>query len=460
MDQPSPHRPSLAEAFAHGRSLRARLPRSAHAQTAPRDRDPLAILVAQNATRLPHLVGMRMGRMAQSPFAYYRGSAAQMAADLWAEPHTDTLVLACGDAHVANFGLYASPERRLVFDLNDFDEAGPAPWEWDVKRLGASIVLAGRDIGMAEDACRQAVETAVRRYRVALAELFERSALDRFYASVEVAELHKRAAKGDRRTLRRAERKARRRTSDNVLTSITAHDVHGRPRIVDQPPIVEHVGATSPETARDLWRQYRHTANVDVSVLLEQFDLVDVAMRVVGVGSVGTRCHILLALGPADEPLFLQVKEAAPSALVTYGGMPPTLGRNAVARTERGAEGQRVVIAQRVLQAVSDPFLGWLDHEGRHYYVRQFRDMKGSLDLEDVSADVLTRYGALCGGLLARAHAQSPDAAVVRGYVGSSDALDEAVARWSTSYADQAEADHAALVAGIRSGRIPAEDVT
>jgi uncharacterized protein (DUF2252 family) len=452
-------RPTLSASLARGAELRRTLARRDHARFTPGERDPIAVLEEQHKTRLTHLVPVRVGRMMQSPFAYYRGSAAQMAVDLRGEARTDIRVVADGDAHVANFGLFASPERRLLFDLNDFDEASIAPWEWDVKRLGASVVLAGRDIGMPEDACSSAVVGAVRSYRETMRELYEMSALERFYYRVETEDLEQVAQAESRKVLEQAERKARKRTSDKVLRSITTKDVDGRLRIVDQPPIVEHLHLAADDEIPDLLQAYKDTAAVDIAVLLEQYELVDRALRIVGVGSVGTRCNILLLTGPAGEPLFLQVKEAQPSVLVTYGGMPQhSPGRRVVARATTGREGYRVVTGQRVMQAVSDRFLGWFEHDGRDFFVRQFRDMKGSIDLATLTAPALNGYSRLCGRLLARAHAQSPDGAVIRGYLAKGESFDTAIATWSHLYADQAEQDHAALVAAVASGRLQAAE--
>lgn len=456
----APLRPTLAEQLARGAELRRTLRRRAHAELVLPERDIVAVLEEQHTTRLPHLVPVRVGRMMQSPFAYYRGTAAQMAVDLRDAPRTDVRVVADGDAHVANFGLFASPERRLIFDLNDFDEASIAPWEWDVKRLGASIVLAGRDIGMAEDACRDAVVAAVAEYRTSLIKLYEATALERFYYRVETSQLEELVRNDEgRKVLVDAERKARKRTSDKVLRSITTTDAAGELRIVDQPPIVQHLGLVGPEAMPGLVRAYRDTVHQDISVLLEQYQLVDGALRIVGVGSVGTRCHILLLVGPAGEPLFLQAKEAQPSVLVTYGGMPMTrAGTRVLAQPTSGREGWRVVTGQRVMQAVSDRFLGWLEHDGRDYYIRQFRDMKGSVDLATLQPATLHGYARLCGGLLARAHAQSPDGAVVRGYLDKGESFDTAVATWSRRYADQSEKDHATLVEAVRTGRLEAHE--
>lgn len=459
MTTPQTARPTLQESLARGAELRKTLRRADHARFEALDRDPVDILEEQHTSRLPQLVPVRVGRMMQSAFAYYRGTAAQMAADLATEARTGVHVVADGDAHVANFGMFASPERRLLFDLNDFDEASIAPWEWDVKRLGASVVLAGRDIGMSEDGCRDAVVSAVRSYRETLKELYGLTALERFYYRVETDQLEQLANAEGRKVLDQAAKKARRRTSDKVLRSVTTRDDEGRLRIADQPPIVQHLNLASNDVIPDLLRAYRDTVNVDIAVLLEQYELVDRALRIVGVGSVGTRCSILLLTGPADEALFLQVKEAQPSVLVTYGGMPRRRpGRRVIAQPSGAFEGYRVVTGQRVMQAVSDRFLGWFEHDGHDYYVRQFRDMKGSVDLATLTPSVLLGYARLCGRLLARAHAQSPDGAAVRGYLANGESFDGAVATWSRLYADQAEKDHAALVAAVASGRLEAEE--
>ncbi|WP_062316421.1 DUF2252 domain-containing protein [Demequina maris] len=451
-------RPTLSEQLRRGRELRHELRRRDHAALDLPDRDVIGLLEEQHATRMPDMVPVRVGRMMQSPFAFYRGSAAQMAHDLRDAPRTDVRVVACGDAHVANFGLYASPERRLMFDLNDFDEVNVAPWEWDVKRLGASIVLAGRDVGASEDDCGDAVAEAVRAYRRALHRLFEMTALERFYYRVEADRLEE-SARGTavRDLMRKAERKARRRTSTRVLRSITTEGSGAALRIVDEPPVLRHLGLVAPEAAVRLMEAYRDTTAPDVVALLEQFTVVDGAFRAVGVGSVGLRAHIVLLVGPSGEPLFLQAKEARPSVLVSHGGMPFAQARRALSTPGGpGREGWRVVTGQRVMQAVSDRFLGWFAYDGHDYYIRQFRDMKGAVDLEALTPAALAGYAGVCGALLARAHAQSAGGGAIRGYLGGGRTFDEAVATWSRRYADVAERDHAALVAAVRAGRLEA----
>ncbi|WP_026874788.1 DUF2252 domain-containing protein [Jiangella gansuensis] len=450
---------------AAGKALRGTLPRSGHAVVAPPERDPVGILVEQHASRLAELVPVRVGRMLQSPFAYYRGTAAVMAHDLAAEPRTGVEVVSCGDAHISNFGLFASPERQLLFDLNDFDEAGSAPWEWDVKRLAASVYVGGRDIGMDENACEEATETAVRAYRDALRELYEMTALERYFYQVDVERLENLVSADSRSVLRKTAKKARGRTSEQVLAKIVTVESDGRPCIADQPPVTRHVNHATLDQLRVLFERYRATLRQDIALLLSQFDLVDFVLRVVGVGSVGTRCYVLMLVGPHGEPLFLQAKEAQASALSTYGGMPDMLPDGVPDGDQPHTQGHRVVAGQRILQAQSDPFLGWItgwageaEHRPRvDYFWRQFRDMKGSVELSTLKPSQFSAYSALCAGMLARAHSQSAGGAAVRGYLGRSDSFDRAVAQWARGYADICEADYAALAAAVKSGCVPAE---
>jgi uncharacterized protein (DUF2252 family) len=447
---------SRSESEARGRELRKQCSRRGMGVFVAPDRDPIAILEHQNRDRLPELVPIRIGRMLQSPFAFYRGTAAVMASDLVADTRTGVDLVVCGDAHVSNFGLFASPERRVVFDLNDFDEAAFGPWEWDVKRLVTSVVVAGRVGGLSRTECTTAAVATAARYRSALANLFAMTALERFYFRVETDWLEARMDTQGQKLLRQTVRHARRRTSDRVLTNITTTDEEGQPRIVDQDPIMRHDDAIDVSQARLTFDAYRRTVRTDVALLLEQFRLVDVARRVVGVGSVGTRAVIALLLGPADEPLFLQMKEASTSVLESYGKLGDRLV-GAVPDNSSGREGWRVVAAQRVLQAVSDPFLGWVTVDGRDYYLRQFRDMKGSIEVDELTTAQFTSYGELCGALLARGHAQSRDAIVVSAYLGRSSRFEEAMATWAHSYADQIERDYAELQRAVRKGRLPAE---
>jgi uncharacterized protein (DUF2252 family) len=447
---------SIEDALAEGRALRRDVPRRAHASPAQAERDAVAILMEQNETRLADLVPIRIGRMLQSPFSYYRGTAAVMAYDLGQERRTGVDLVVCGDAHVSNFGLFAAPDRRVLFDLNDFDEAAVGPWEWDVKRLAASSVIGARDLGFTEAQCTEAAMATLAGYRRALRELFSLSALERFYYRVESDWLEEQAGREGQRVIRKAIKKARRRTSDQVLAKITTKEDHGALRIIDEFPIIRHDEAAPIDQVAGLFDAYRLTVRTEVTVLMQQFRVVDTVLRVVGVGSVGTRCYIALLLGPADEPLFMQIKEAPPSVLASYGGLDAATARGP-APTEAGREGWRVVAGQRILQAASDPFLGWIHYEGRDFYCRQFRDMKGSIELAALAPSQFNQYGALCGAVLARAHAQSPGAAVVLGYIGSSLGFDEAVTTWSRRYADQVERDYAALESAVKEGRLPAE---
>jgi uncharacterized protein (DUF2252 family) len=447
---------SVGEAAARGRSLRTAVPRRSLAAFVVPDRDPVTILEDQHRDRLSDLVPIRVGRMLQSPFSYYRGAAAVMAHDLADEPRTGVELVVCGDAHLANFGVFASPDRRVLFDLNDFDETAFAPWEWDVKRLVASAVVAGRQLGFTREQCTAAAVSAARGYRLAIAQSFAMTALERFYFRVEIDWLEQQANKKEQLVLRKTVDKARQRTSDRVLAEITTTDRQGKHRIIDQAPIIRHDDSVTVAEIAELYDAYRLTVHTEVALLLQQFRVVDTVLRIVGVGSVGTRCSITLLLGPSDEPLFLQVKEAPASVLATYGNL-PTSSTRGVADALPGGQGWRVVAGQRILQAASDPFLGWVTMQGRDYYCRQFRDMKGSIELTALSASQFSEYSALCGAVLARAHAQSPEAAVLAGYLGNSARFDDALAAWAQCCADQVERDYSALERAVRSGRLPAE---
>jgi uncharacterized protein (DUF2252 family) len=447
----------LTELRANGRTLRSTVPRRGLATFDATDRDPVEILEQQNQDRLPDLVPVRIGRMLQSAFAYYRGTAAVMANDLANEARTEIELVICGDAHVSNFGMYASPDRRMLFDLNDFDETAFGPWEWDVKRLVTSAVVGCRDRGFAASEARDAALSTARNYRLGLRRLFELTALERFYDRVETDWLVTQLDSEDQKLLRKTIKKAQKRTSDRVLASITTADDHGRRHIVDEFPIIRHEDLLDVDRVTALYDQYRLTVHTDVALLLEQFHVEDAVRRIVGVGSVGTRCSIVLLIGPADEPLFIQVKEAPPSVLETYGHLREVAPATA-ADGRSGREGWRVVAGQRVLQASSDPFLGWIRTEGRDYYCRQFRDMKGSIELDALNPAQYASYGGLCGAVLARAHAQSPFAGMIAGYLGNSARFDEAVTTWAEAYADQIERDYEALVAAVRAGRVPAEE--
>lgn len=439
---------SRAEARELGKSLRRVVARSELAERRPAARDVIAHLREQNATRVPELVPLRMQRMLASPFAFYRGTAGLMALDLGRDPHSGILVASCGDAHISNFGFYASPERQLVFDLNDFDEAAVAPWEWDLKRLVTSVVVGGREAGYAERDIEGVARRAIASYVSVLRRMVRLSPSDRYFLHLNVQSARRQMSRDGRRVLRDALAAAERRTSARAIRRTTERDADGKVRFVENPPTMvrfrldeaEHVaGAERAESVHALFAQYRDTVSIDIDTVLAQYEPTDLARRVVGVGSVGTRCYLQLLQGADEDALLLQVKEAGESVLSKYGRIPQP------ARITQGiaahGEGYRVVGLQRVLQAVSDPFLGHFAANGRAFYVRQFHDMKGSVELDDLALDAFSDYAVACAGLLGRAHAQSPTAGQVLGYVGSSDAASDAVVTWSISYADQSLRD-------------------
>lgn len=430
-----------------GRSRRSRAPRSAHAEhIAPADRpDPVALLAEQHTTRLPDLVPVRVARMAESPFAFLRGSAIVMASDLARTPTSGLTVQACGDAHLANFGGFASPERREVFDLNDFDETHVGPWEWDVKRLAASAAVAARDLGMGDDVARSGARTAVQAYRDAMRSAAEMAVLDLWYTQVEIErDLIPRLSGRARRSTEQALEKMRRRTSQQVLPKLTELTDAG-PRIVENPPLVTHQGMTEIEASAAFGFVDAYLASLpeERRVLWKRFRTLDVARKVVGVGSVGTRCFVVLLMTPDGEPLFLQVKEAPPSVLERHCG------------SFDGPGGKRVVVGQRSTQATSDVFLGWAEMPGSDFYVRQLRDMKVSADFTRMRPEGLPVYMKICGSVLARAHARTGDPVAIAGYLGSGEVFVDAVTEWALAYADQTVADHARLLAAVDAGELP-----
>jgi uncharacterized protein (DUF2252 family) len=434
-----------------GRASRQRTPRSSHAQWAPApDRpDPVDLLEAQAKNRESDLAGIRYARMTPSPFTFMRGAAITMAHDLARTPRTGIQAQLCGDCHLLNFGLYASPERTLLFDVNDFDETLPGPWEWDVKRLATSLVVAGRDNGFDNTDCRRAASETARSYRQRMAEYSQMGELEVWYSRVGAEDIFDLIS--DSKTLKKAKKamdKARGRTSLQALTKLTTV-VDGRRIIVDDPPLlVRVVDEGLWEQIDDILQIYRSTLHDDRRHLLDQYRFVDVARKVVGVGSVGTRAYVVLLAGrDEDDPLFLQVKEAQASVLEQY--LPKSTFKN---------HGHRVVAGQRLMQAASDIFLGWLrGPAGRDFYWRQLRDMKGSAKVESMSAGELAEYGGLCGWALARAHARSGDRVQIAAYLGKSERFDEAIADFAKAYADQTERDHAALCAAVKSGRVAAD---
>lgn len=452
-------RPTRDELYAAGKALRKTQPHVEHAIFVAGEREPGAILAEQNAARLPDLVSLRMGRMLASPFTFYCGTAAIMAHDLALGVSTGIQVVACGDAHLSNFGLFGSPQRTLVFDLNDFDEAASAPWEWDLKRLVASVVVGARDLGLTEEKTRKAARRAAAAYREGMREMVGHSALDRYYLRLDTDVAHPSFRTEAQEVLAKATKSARKRTSQKFVDKLTERAADGTRLIVENPPVMMHVSPEAESRVEELFEQYRATVSTDVAFLLGNFTLTDVARRAVGVGSVGTRCFILILTGPAGEALVLQVKEAPASVLETYGDVDPRRLLQARSREEYDelGEGYRVVSCQRILQAVSDPFLGYLRFEGedgvlRDYYVRQFRDMKGSVELEQLNSSEFTKYVEACGTLLARAHAQSPIAPMIAGYLGKSGSFDGAMAEWAIGYAEQSALDYAELLAARDRG--------
>jgi uncharacterized protein (DUF2252 family) len=426
--------------------------------------DPIALLEEQAKTRVPELVPIRYGRMLVSPFTFYRGAALIMAADLAATPRSGLTAQLCGDAHLSNFGVFASPERQLMFDINDFDETLPGPWEWDVKRMAASFEIAGRDRGFGPADRRAIVARGVQEYRERMRQAADMRNLDVWYTHIEIGRaLEQLRTQVDRKQARTTEKnlaKARTRDSMQAFSKLTA-EVDGERRIVGDPPLIVpiedlmHPGTGRDETEesiRGLLRAYRRTLETDRKHLLEEFRYAHMARKVVGVGSVGTRAWILLMLGrDGQDPLFLQAKEAEASVLERFVG-----------KSGFRNHGQRVVAGQRLMQAASDIFLGWqrvtgLDGQDRDFYVRQLRDWKGSADVDTMRSPAMTAYARLCGATLARAHARSGDRIAIASYLGKTDAFDRAIADFSSAYADQNERDYQAVVAAVKSGRLTAQ---
>ena len=444
-----------------GRSRRKDVPRSSHGDWSPApDRpDPVALLEEQNEARLAHLVPVRRGRMVATAFTFYRGAARIMASDLADTPDAGLRVQACGDAHLSNFGAYASPERQLFFDVNDFDETLPGPWEWDLKRLAASFTIAAQHVGFSRSAQRSITARAVSSYREAMAEMAELRQLDLWYDHLNVDELGEvpgmLGGKQARKRLRGFSAKARSKDSLQALRKLAVDD-GGRWRIRSDPPVLIPLEDLPDERSAAQLRQevelvldrYRTTLPDHRAHLLSTFRPIDVALKVVGVGSVGTRCLIVLLEGrDRQDPLFLQLKEADRSVLEEH--LPKSRYRN---------HGRRVVEGQRLVQAASDVFLGWTrSSTGTDFYVRQLRDWKGSVDVDAYDEDGLRRYARVCGWTLARGHARSGDPIAIAGYVGTGDVLDRALVAFAESYAEQNRADHAAFAQAIADGRLEAD---
>lgn len=440
----STRRLPLAEARALGKRHRDRTPRSNLARRSDAARDASGILDEQNSTRVPELLPLRRERMSESAFAFYRGTAAVMAADLAADPHSGIVVASCGDAHVANFGFYASPQRSLVFDLNDFDEAGWAPWEWDVKRLVTSIVVGGQSTSRDDDVIRTAALAATRAYARSMAAAVARSPLDRYFEHFDVDAAIAAMDPASRRVLRSAARDATRRTSNRAVRKLTETGPDGRLRFIERPPTMVRADPEIAATVVPMTREYETSTNVDIALLTSQYDPVDVCLRVVGVGSVGTRCYVVAFEDGDGHALILQAKEAVRSVLEQFGGIAQP--RSLATIVERGGHGARVVALQRVLQGVSDPFLGHVQTGERDLYVRQFHDMKGGIDVATIDDAPFVRYAASCGVTLARAHSQSPRAAEVAGYIGNGRIVGESILEWSYAYAQTSRDDYAAYL--------------
>jgi uncharacterized protein (DUF2252 family) len=456
----SPHRPrkttpeapllTLDQRRAFGKALRSKIPRASHADWAsPASRpDPISILRHTDRGRLPELLPIRYGRMKQSPFAFYRGSAAIMAWDLSKTPTTGIHVQACGDCHAANFGGFASPERRLLFDINDFDETLPAPWEWDLKRLAASIILGLRETGLSDAQCKDAVFTTAQSYREHIHRFAKMHALDVWYSHVDANEFVRHAkTPAAKERWRKMEAEARKETGEHIVPQITTVK-DGRMGIVDHPPLVYHPRESDliRKHVTEMFRRYRSTLPEERRILLDRYQIVDVARKVVGVGSVGTRCDVALLLGNNRAPLLLQFKEALPSVLEPYAG-----------KSRYKNHGERVVTGQRMLQSASDVFLGWThDDRGHHFYFRQLRDMKMKIDLSHMRKNDWFEYVGICGWTLARAQARTGDAARIAGYLGTSDKFDSALVKFALRYANQTDRDYELLLKAIRSGRLHA----
>ena len=457
-DTPPPenqYRPA-GERRAEGKALREAVPRQDHGgwKVPKNRRDPVEVVLESNEGRMPELIPIRHGRMLQSPFAFYRGTAGLMAADLAHTPVSGLRVQACGDAHLMNFGGFATPERNVIFDINDLDETLPAPWEWDLKRLTASVVVAGRHLGLHENDSVRAAGATVRAYREQMADYAFMKALEVWYDRIDLEKLLERARATASEEISAL---AEERIQKARARSVVEHDFpklvehHGtRPLIKDNPPLIFHPNKEQAPGYRTGYREgielYRESLPEHVRVLFDRFHFFDLAIKVVGVGSVGTQCLVGLFMAADDDPLFLQVKEARASVLEPYAG-----------KSLHANHGQRVIAGQRLMQSASDIFLGWTEGlDKRHYYLRQLRDMKISAIIEDWDGNLLREYAKMCALALARAHARSGDAAMISGYMGSSETFDDAICEFTVEYADQAQRDYRAFVKAVREGRVKA----
>ena len=449
---PEVQRGTPEERYELGRAQRQATPRAAHAEWQPSpQRDMLALLEASNQGRIPELVPIRHSRMLASPFTFYRGAPAVMAYDLAQTPSSDLIVQLCGDCHISNFGTFASPERELVFDLNDFDETLPGPFEWDVKRTAASIVVAARNAALSAKDARAAVRAALQWYRQKMNEFATQGHLNTWYDRTEANIVLEMVQKQDRKAAQSSLARVQEKDRLQAFTKLT-EVVDGERRIKHRPPLIFRLEELNQKAADlrawliDLANAYTESLADSHKRLVSRYRVVDVAHKVVGVGSVGTRCYIAYLEGNDEsDPLFLQIKQASASLLEPYLG-----------RSEYANAGQRVVVGQRLMQATSDMFLGYTHSAGHDYYVRQLYDMKGSMALDNIAAIYLDRYAALCGAVLARAHARTGDAAQIAGYLGKSDRFDAALVEFAFRYADQNDADYAAFKQAVADGQIEA----
>jgi uncharacterized protein (DUF2252 family) len=446
-------RPSRAELIARGEHMRKACPRRSHGVWQPPATrfDPVQLVEDGDQGRIPELIPLRHGRMMQSPFTYYRGAALAMAVDLASLPTTGVRVQACGDAHLGNFRCFATPERRMIFDIHDLDETLPAPWEWDLKRLAASFAIASRNNGLSDKRAREAVLTCVRSYREHMAEFSEMGALELWYHSVDADKLIDSVEDDELR------RRGKKRLAKAMAQSALEYDfpkladtTSETPTIRDNPPTIyhwhEHGTDEFTENVRGIFARYRDSLPDDRRVLLDRYELKDVTIKVVGVGSVGTACAIGLLMAGERDPLFLQFKEAGPSVLEACAG-----------KSVYANHGQRVVHGHRLMQSASDVFLGWTEGKGgRHFYIRQLRDAKVKFAIESFGSAEMLLFAGACGWTLARAHARSGEPALITGYLGESDSFDKAIEDFSIAYADQSERDHEALVKAVRAGRLEA----
>ena len=440
------------DVVAEGRALRARVPSGAHDHQVadPARPDVIDFVSATNSGRLPHLVPLRIGRMVASPFSFFRGAAGLMAADLAVSPTTGLTAQLCGDAHAANFGLYGTPDGDIVMDINDFDETVAGPWEWDLKRLAASLVLAGREGGVSDRACAEAAEDAVRSYRRTIRTLADIPFMQSWNALPDRAAIERAKADELIDDFEKAARKARRNNSDKVAAKWTEHlEDHetgiSHQRFVENPPILTRLDDATADAVIDGIERYVGTLRESRRTLMTRFSVSDVAFRIVGTGSVGLRSYVALLHGNGSETLVLQVKQAQASSLAPYLPSPASVH-----------EGERIVQGARLVQAETDILLGWTTIDGTPFIVRQFRNLKGDIDPTALDSDHLDDYGRLAGALLARAHTRSLDPRLLAGYFDGDTRMDEAIGRYAVGYADRTEADHAELVQAVRSGRLAA----